>query len=142
MIFRPWKLGDTEQIVLQSAQHYVYSLDFMKSDFTELSEQGFAKTIEHDGLILGLAGLVPQWENRAIVWAMLSADIGKHFAAFHKHVEAFLQNAPFRRIEATVDVGFEQGTRWMQLLGFEVEGYLKAYRPDGGDMLLYSRIKQ
>jgi RimJ/RimL family protein N-acetyltransferase len=46
-----------------------------------------------------------------------------------------------RRYESTVDVGFKQGHRFMKMLGFEVEGYLKAYRPDGADMVLYARVK-
>jgi len=40
-----------------------------------------------------------------------------------------------------VDVGFKEGHRWIKMLGFELEGYMKAYRPDGADMLLYARIK-
>jgi RimJ/RimL family protein N-acetyltransferase len=56
-------------------------------------------------------------------------------------VVEFLDNAPYRRIEATVDVGFKQGHRWIKMLGFELEGYMRAYRPDGADMLLYARVK-
>ena len=83
----------------------------------------------------------PQWENRATAFALLSDDSGPHFPAIHSAVVEFLDNAPYRRIEATVDVGFKQGHRWIKMLGFELEGYMKAYRPDGADMLLYARVK-
>jgi hypothetical protein len=46
----------------------------------------------------------------------------------------------YRRIEATVDVGFTEGERWMTLLGFEYEGLMRAYRPDGQDMLMFARV--
>lgn len=141
MIVRAWRRGDTEAVELQSAQQYLRCIVDVRADFTELAEQGLVWTVEHDGVILGIGGLEPQWENRATVFALLSDDSGPHFKAIHSAVVEFLDNAPYRRIEATVDVGFKQGHRWVKMLGFELEGYMRAYRPDGADMLIYARIK-
>ena len=141
MIVRARRRGDTEAVELQSAQQYLRCIVDVRADFTELAEQGLVWTVEHDGVILGIGGLEPQWENRATVFALLSDDSGPHFKAIHSAVVEFLDNAPYRRIEATVDVGFKQGHRWVKMLGFELEGYMRAYRPDGADMLLYARIK-
>ena len=88
-----------------------------------------------------LRGVEPQWENRAIAFALISGAAGPYFWAIHSAVRNFLNSTPYRRIEATVDVGFEQGHRWIKMLGFEIEGYMKAYRPDGADMLLYARVR-
>lgn len=126
---------------MQPAQEYLTRIVDVRGDFTELSDKGLAWTAEHDGVVLAVAGVEPQWENRAIAFALLSDDSGTHFPAIHSAVVEFLDNAPYRRIEATVDVGFKQGHRWIKMLGFELEGYMKAYRPDGADMLLYARIK-
>ena len=141
MIVRAWRRGDTEAVELQSAQQYLRCIVDVRADFTELAEKGLVWTVEHDGTILGIGGLEPQWENRATVFALLSDDSGPHFKAIHSAVVEFLDNAPYRRIEATVDVGFKQGHRWIKMLGFELEGYMKAYRPDGADMLLYARVR-
>lgn len=141
MIVRNWRRGDTEAVELQSAQQYLRRIVDVRADFTELAEKGLVWTVEHDGVILGIGGLEPQWENRATVFALLSDDSGPHFKAIHSAVVEFLDNAPYRRVEATVDVGFKQGNRWVKMLGFELEGYMRAYRPDGADMLLYARIK-
>ena len=141
MIVRAWRRGDTEAVELQSAQQYLRCIVDVRADFTELAEQGLVWTVEHDGVILGIGGLEPQWENRATVFALLSDDSGPHFKAIHSAVVEFLDNAPYRRIEATVDVGFKQGHRWVKMLGFELEGYMRAYRPDGADMLLYARVR-
>lgn len=141
MIVRAWRRGDTEAVDLQSAQQYLRCIVDVRADFTELAEKGLVWTVEHDGVILGIGGLEPQWENRATVFALLSDDSGPHFKAIHSAVVEFLDNVPYRRIEATVDVGFKQGHRWVKMLGFELEGYMRAYRPDGADMLLYARIK-
>jgi hypothetical protein len=113
----------------------------MHTDLTDLSNAGLAWTAEDDGEILGIGGLIVQWENRATAWALVSAGAGKRFVRIHAAVERFLDVAPFRRIEASVDVGFIEGMRWMEMLGFEYEGLMVAYRPDGADMLLYARIK-
>jgi RimJ/RimL family protein N-acetyltransferase len=141
MIVRPWQLGDTERLLLQPAQEYMRSFQEFGADFTELSNAGLAWTAEDDGEILGIAGLIVQWENRATAWALVSAGAGKRFVRIHAAVKRFLDVAPFRRIEASVDVGFIEGMRWMEMLGFEYEGLMVAYRPDGADMLLYARIK-
>jgi RimJ/RimL family protein N-acetyltransferase len=134
-------MGDTVKIATQPAQQYLHRIVDVRADFTELSEQGLAWTAEHEGRILAIAGLQPQWENRAIAWALVSGAAGSHFWAIHSAVRNFLNSAPYRRIEATVDVGFEQGHRWIKMLGFEIEGYMRAYRPDGADMLLYAKVK-
>ena len=141
MIVRPWKIGDTEKIMLQPAQQYTGSITDLSVDLTPLSDQGLAWTVEHDDVVIGIGGLSPQWENRAIVWALLAGDIGHHFPAIHRSVRRFLIMSPFRRIEAHVDVGFKEGIRWMKMLGFECEAYMKAFRPDGADMLLFARVR-
>lgn len=141
MIVRTWRRGDTERIAMQPAQEYLTRIVDVRGDFTELSDKGLVWTAEHDGVILGIGGVEPQWENRATAFALLSDDSGTHFPAIHSAVVEFLDNAPYRRIEAAVDVGFKEGHRWIKMLGFELEGYMKAYRPDGADMLLYARIK-
>lgn len=141
MIVRPWQLGDTDKIQLQPAQQYMYGWNMLTADLTDLSNAGLAWTAEHDGVILGIAGLAPQWENRALAWALISDAAGLHFRKIHGAVLRFLEASEFRRIEANVDVGFEAGERWMKLLGFKYEGYLTAFRPDGADMLMYARIR-
>jgi len=141
MIVRPWTLGDTDKIKLQPAQEYMKGWNMLSADLTNLSDAGLAWTAEHDEVVLGIAGLAPQWENRALAWALISDAAGPHFRKIHAAVSRFLEASEFRRIEANVDVGFEAGERWIKLLGFQYEGYLTAFRPDGADMLMYARIK-
>jgi RimJ/RimL family protein N-acetyltransferase len=59
----------------------------------------------------------------------------------HKAVQRFLEATEFKRVEAFVDSDFEPGHRWIKMLGFEYEGYMKNFSPLGRDCLLYSRIK-
>jgi hypothetical protein len=141
MIVRPWRIGDSERISVQTAQRYSGDLADVSQDLTPLSEVGLAWTGEVAGEVICCAGLLPQWHNRAIAWALIGEAAGAHFAAIHKAAHRFLVTSPYRRIEAHVDVGFHQGARWMKMLGFEVEAYMKAFRPDGADMLLFARVR-
>jgi hypothetical protein len=133
-------MGDSEKMVLQEAQRYIGQAD-VSVDLTPLSEVGLAWTAEHDGDVIGCGGLAPQWENRAILWALIGQNAGEHFVKIHRETKKFITLAPYRRIEAQVDVGFEPGIRWMKMLGFELEAYKRAFRPDGADMLEFVRIR-
>jgi RimJ/RimL family protein N-acetyltransferase len=85
--------------------------------------------------------VVKQWDNRAIAWGLISEYAGKQFVRIHKAVKRFLDTTDFNRVEAFVDADFEAGHRWIQMLGFEREGYMRAFSPLGKDCILYARIK-
>lgn len=144
MIVREWLPDDVKKLSLQPDQEYLK--DWMHSlDYDALNEAGKAWTAESDtGEILAVAGITYQWENRGLVWSFISEAVGEHFVSFHKEVKRKI--AEFQkeciRLEMTVDVGFSEGHRWAKLLGFSVEGYMRAYRPDGGDVIMYSRIRE
>lgn len=140
MIVRPWVKGDTEKVQIQFAQEYMYGANEIKADLTGLSDRGLAWTFDHDGEILGVAVIAPQWDNRAMALVLLAQSAGEHFHKIHRAVHRFLSTCGIRRVEATVDVNFDEGDRWMRMLGFEFEGLMRAYRPDGADMKLYARI--
>ncbi len=140
MIVRPWEEGDTERLILQDSQSYM-SLMLDELDLQPLAAENMAWSCELDEGIMGIGGIIPQWENRAIAWAMVSKEAGRCFLQIHKETKRQIDAAPFRRIEATIDVGFKPGHRWVEMLGFEMEGYLRHYRPDGGDQIMYARIK-
>jgi len=142
MIVRPWRKGDND-FELQDRQAYLkLAQDPATLDLSALSAEGLAWTGEVDGKIVGVAGVIPQWSNRAIAWAMIAKDAGPHFVSIHREVRKFLIHCPFVRVEAQVDVGFPEANRWMTMLGFELEGYMRAFRPDGADMLLYARVRR
>jgi RimJ/RimL family protein N-acetyltransferase len=141
MIVRPWQEGDTQKLALQPSQQYLSGiLDDL--NIKVLADKGLVQVGEVDGEVIAIAGIAPQWENRAIAWALISDEAGPHFIQIHKAVKRFFNRNPIRRLEATVDVGFEQGHRWMEMLGFEIEGYMVAYRPDGKDQILYARVRR
>lgn len=91
--------------------------------------------------LVACAGFWPQWENRAIVWALVTATAGRHFVGFHRAVRRALDLHKYRRIETAVRCGFVEGERWARMLGMEKEGTMRAYAPDGDDYDLFARIQ-
>lgn len=139
---RPWTLGDTRRVNIQSAQQYMCELGDLDLDLTDLSEKGLAWTLEDDGEVLACGGLVPVWNGRFNAWLIVSKNAGRRMTTFYRSIESIMGDLEYRRIEAFVDVGFDAGIRLVKMLGFELESYKRAYRPDGADMLEFVRIKQ
>lgn len=106
---------------------------------------GLSNTGSEGDEILGCAGVLPEWEGRAIAWALLSDSISpRRFRAVHAAARKGLDEAHgkgYRRIETTIDPSFPAAIRWAAALGFDFEGLMKAYTPDGRDMYLVARVK-
>lgn len=136
----PFEPAHLRTLVLQDAQAWMAPM--LQQDYGEsLKRGGPAFTAVDDGVVIGCAGVVRMWENRAHAWALLGRDSGRHFVAIYRGIRRFLDMHDARRIEATVDARFDAGHRLMAMLGFEREGLMRAYLPDGRDVVLYGRVR-
>ncbi len=96
-----------------------------------------------DDEVILCAGILPQWEGRAIVWALLADSVGRcDMMWIHRQTLWFLdtQVKNYRRIEAHVDELFTAAHKWVRMLKFESEGLMRHFDPLGRDMRLYARI--
>ena len=138
--FRPEHVRTLE---LQQAQRY-FAGTLSGEDYGRmLASAGQSFTALDGDRVIACSGCMEIWDNRAMAWALVSKDAGRHMLGVHKAVAGFLAGAKWRRIEASVDVGFEAGMRWMTMLGFKQETPepMRAYRPDGGDSYLFARVR-
>jgi len=90
--------------------------------------------------ILLCGGILQVHSQSGVLWALLSESAGAHMLALHKGTLRFLANHPLRRLEATVQQGFQMGPRWLKLLGFSPEGEMKAFGLNGETYLRFARI--
>ena len=136
-----FQAADMEAIKDQPAQIYVR--EFLTEEHLQaLALQEFSYTIKIRGRIVACTGVIQYWKDRGEAWTFIHEDCKKEFYAIHKIVKRFLDICPLKRIEATVDIGFIEGHRWVKNLGFVLEAPLmKAYLPNGGDSSLYSRVR-
>lgn len=144
MSIAAFKAEHLDSLVLQDAQEY-FGAEISRPGYGDyLQRAGQAFTVFVDGRVIGCGGAVEIWDNRALIWALVGKEAGRHMVGIHRAVAGFLMAAPWRRIEAAVDVGFEPGMRWLEMLGFRNETPefpMRAYRPNGGDSYLFARVQ-
>lgn len=141
MNIEPFKPEHLHRIELQKAQAML-SPEIVKPEYgPALVAAGPCYSIVDGDVVFACAGFYPQWDGRAIVWALVGANAGRHFLRLHRAVLRAFEIHPYRRVETCVLAGFSEGCRWAEMLGFEREGYMRAYAPDGSDFHLYARVK-
>lgn len=107
-----------------------------------LESQRYARTAISGDRVIACAGIGEYWPNRGEAWAFIDPDCTTEFLSLHRAVKKFLDECPIRRIEASVDIDFPAGHRWMNLLKFRMEALcMRAFLPDGRDCSLYARVK-
>lgn len=141
MIVLPFEPEHLDRLELQSAQLGIQPIFDDPRYALSLQKAGPAFSAEVDGEIIAALGIIPQWQNRAIAWGLIGKKARRHLLAVHRAVDRFLVMSEYRRIETSVATNFAEGHRWARMLGFEREGTMRAYTPDGFDCDLYARVR-
>lgn len=98
-----------------------------------------------DGETVGCAGVVPVYgpnSIKGVAWAFLLSGSRPVFLQIHRAVKRYLDETPYRRIEAHTDSRFSVARRWVELLGFRLEAEkLVNWFPDGRDADQWALIK-
>lgn len=140
MIVEPFRPEHLERLMLQPRQERARHL-FENPGYGQCLANGLAYAAVEGDTVLACAGLLPMWEGRAEAWALMGSDLKRNFVAIHHAAQRFLSIADFRRIEAVVDAEFCNGKKWMERLGFQPEGLMRAYTPDGRDCIRYAKVR-
>lgn len=134
------RANDLKDLVRRGARSYIGS-NLSDEQIESLEKTPYAYSVLVDGKVLMCGGVVEYWKNRGESWAVIDPICKNNFFALHNVAKRFLRICPVRRIEATIEVDFEAGHRWVKALGFELEAScLKAFFPDGKAASLYSRV--
>lgn len=141
MMVVPYKPEHLVSMVLQPSQQYLQRYITPEVAESVAHHQAFSGLVGDE--VVGCAGVIKVWEGRGIAWAYLSHRSGPHMVAITRAVKRFLDVCGLRRVEMAVDLEFEDGHRWANMLGFRLEaGRMAAYRSDGGTCSLYARVRQ
>lgn len=136
----PFEPDHLRGMLLQQAQQWMGPM--LGHEYGEsLKRSGPCFTLEDEGRAIICAGVVEMWEGRGHAWSLIAQDAGAHFVRIVRAMRHFLDLQDTRRIEAAVGANFEQGHRLMKMLGFEREGLMRAYLPNGQDAVLYGRVR-
>lgn len=120
----------------QEAQQY------LNGDYADMLQSGPSYTAVVDGEVIAIAGVVQLTAVRWQAWALMSAETSKHMLQITREIKAFLDTFE-GRLETPVLHEFEQGHRWMKILGFtnETPEGMKNYGDNGETFDLYARVK-
>lgn len=136
----PMTAAHLATLSLQPAQQLFSEIVRQPAYVQSLIDGGPAYALVDGDEVFATAGLLPQWEGRAVAWALVSEAAGRRMVELHRAVLRCFEMHPFRRVETTVATHFEEGHRWARLLGFEREGTMRGYAPNGTDCDLYARV--
>lgn len=107
---------------------------------SNLKSLGPAYTGVLDGKVIGCAGIIQSTFGSGTLWALLHRDAARHMLGIHRCAKRLLDLHQMRRLEATTEVGFLAGCKWLEMLGFKPEGIMPSYGPDGASHWRYGRV--
>lgn len=93
------------------------------------------------GIVIACIGLIQHWPGRRYAWAFLANEIEHQMIPLHRSVKRWLHYRGSGRIETAVDCAHEAAVRWVEMLGFEREGRMRAWTQDGRDCFLYAKVQ-
>lgn len=136
----PFKAEHALELDLQPSQRAWRAV--MSIEGLRTLEHPDSHTILQDGVPVVCTGVLPLWENRAMVWAFLGAVATTNFVKVHNICKRIIYASSYRRIESYVECDFEPGHRWNAALGFTLElPRMRAFQADGKDCALYSIVR-
>lgn len=138
---RPYRAADLAGLTLQPSQAAWRDLAG-EATALALESAGPAWSLVAGDQTLACGGVVDRGAGRGEAWMLLGADAGRRMLRLTRIVRAWLEIAPYRRIEAASACAFPPGGRWLALLGFENEGPMTAYCQDGGAAIRWALIRQ
>ena len=134
--FRPEHIG---LMNLQEHQRLVISSLTMPY-LSQIISAGPTLSAVVDDRVIACAGIASPGLGIGTLWAVVAKDAGPYFIRLDRCVRRFLEIPKLRRIEASSEVDFAPGCRWLELLGFQSEGIMRKYGPNGEDHMRYARV--
>lgn len=133
--FRRWHLEMLEENGVAEGGAVKLPNDILSA----LEEQG-SWTFAVDGEPMMCGGTVQIWPGRSTAWAFISKKAGPHMLFLTRGARDCLAKVK-GRLEVAVRFDFEEGKRWVRLLGFRRETpRLEKYGMAGEDYVGYVRL--
>jgi len=137
MEVRPLQPEDLEKLRTEAVED-------IKS-YPEFDYGEFAWSAWDKGILIGAGGVRIFWEGVSEGWLIISRNSPDEskvrlVLAFRKKLKELIEEHGLWRVQATVSAKFEKGISLLRTLGFEYEGTMRKYAPDGSDMMIYAKV--
>ncbi len=118
--------------------------DFLKWA-KENETPGTSFTAYHRGRIIGCAGIRILWQGVGEAWVFFDQSITECAKEAYYYVGRYMRSIAsehsLHRIQAFVAANDHAAIRYVDNLGFRVEGKLERYGPSGDDYFLYAIVR-
>jgi RimJ/RimL family protein N-acetyltransferase len=122
------------------------SIDVAAKNYPNWDLNGWAKTALIDGQIIGVGGCVVYWEGVGEGWFCLSKKALEHKIGIFKCIQRIIEQAflelKLKRMQVSERADSSQTIKMAEALGFNREGLMKSYLPDGTDAYLYALVRE
>jgi hypothetical protein len=92
--------------------------------------------------VVACGGVFTLWPGVGEAWIVGSDMVTEYALSFHRavktHLWALCKSGEYHRIQCIVRDSFKGSHPWVKRLGFQWEGKLRAYSPEGHDCHMYS----
>lgn len=92
---------------------------------------------------IAILGGIPILPGVMQLWGLVSDSVKKCPITFHKVVKRMSEEylkGNYQRLQMTVRSDHPEGSKWARALGFQCEGIMRKYGPDGSDYLMFSKV--
>jgi len=111
------------------------------SEYAEaLAQAGKAWTIWCDWRPVVCFGMYEMWARRWSAWTIMDVSSRRHMITVVRTIADLIAEHPVPRLEAVVESGFVPGDRMIRMLGFQFEGLMRRYLPNGRDAAMFARV--
>lgn len=136
--------------IVKFAKEHLFDIN-LAFELTNAGKQSLANYADvigytgiEDGKILATGGVHRMWEGVGEGWLLVSREglakpktVAKYTSMLFSHLQ---EEHGLFRIQASVSVADRVANRYAQWLGFENEGIMLKYGPDGSDYIRYARV--
>jgi len=142
----PFEPGHADDLISQAETNEAEKKFLLGGHLHNLATLGHSVSVVRNGHLLGAGGIVPIWDGLGEAWVLPSAAVKNHKKTFvrliRENMERLSDELAFRRVQATARADAPKALRFLEFLGFEREGLLRAYGPDGSDHILFAKIRE
>ena len=144
MELREYRADDALEIIKGRARQPSISAQETADKLAQIENaDGPSTTIICDGRVIGCGGLTICWPGMSEAWCLFVEDIYNYrmMPRLVKHtLQTWAEQYKLVRIQAPLRADFPEGIHFAEWLGFECEGRMRKFHPDGCDGLMYSLI--
>lgn len=146
MSWRPTEYEDLHRIVLNDDPSDADLRCLPDNEDSREYLRNNVMTWDEEGVLLAIVGVQEKWKGVAEVFTLFTDSARQRGLGLTRFTLRILdqlhRERGYWRIQATVAEDDEVARRWIVHLGFEFEGTMYAYGPDGRTYDLYARVRE